>query len=183
MLLCADWTLLRLFPPLRATWALKGTQATVPITGANAKRVLFGAIALRNAHRIVLIRRHAGGADARAFLCELRRRYRVAGTIWLLTDRASAHTDHRTQALAAVLDIRLLWLPAQAPELSPMDQLWRDLKRLIAANRQADTIDALAISAADWVLGLTPGQARRKAGMTSKRFWLKQAVQDFWPPT
>jgi len=27
---------------LRATWARKGTQATVPITGANAKRVLFG---------------------------------------------------------------------------------------------------------------------------------------------
>jgi DDE superfamily endonuclease len=127
--------------------------------------------------------RHAGGADARAFLCELRRRYRIAGTIWLLTDRASAPTDHRTQALAAVLDIRLLWLPAQAPELRPMDPLWRDLKRLIAANRQADTIDALASSAADWVSGLTPGQARRKAGMTSKRFWLKQLVQDFWPPT
>jgi hypothetical protein len=29
--------LLRLFPPLRAVWAVKGTQATVPITGANAK--------------------------------------------------------------------------------------------------------------------------------------------------
>jgi hypothetical protein len=41
VLLCCDWTLLRLFPPLRATWARKGTQATVPITGANAKRVLF----------------------------------------------------------------------------------------------------------------------------------------------
>jgi hypothetical protein len=39
-LLCLDWTLLRLFPPLRATWALKGRQAVVPITGRNAKRVL-----------------------------------------------------------------------------------------------------------------------------------------------
>ena len=74
-----DWTLLRLFPPLRATWALVGTQAVVPITGANAKRVLFGAIDLRTAHRIVLIRRHAGQADAQAFLSELRRRYRRAG--------------------------------------------------------------------------------------------------------
>src|SRR4051812_20906567 len=34
VLLCGDWTLLRLFPPLRAAWARKGTQATVPITGA-----------------------------------------------------------------------------------------------------------------------------------------------------
>ena len=95
MLLCCDWTLLRLFPPLRAAWALKGTQATVPITGANAKRVLFGAINLRTAHRVVLIRPRAGTADAQAFLRELRRRYRTAGTIWLLLDRASAHTAPR----------------------------------------------------------------------------------------
>jgi hypothetical protein len=76
VLLCGDWTLLRLFPPLRAAWALQGTQATVPVTGANAKRVLFGAIDLRTAHRIVLIRPRAGGADARTFLREVRRRYR-----------------------------------------------------------------------------------------------------------
>ena len=183
MLLCMDWTLLRLFPPLRATWALTGTQAVAPITGANAKRVLFGAVDLRTAHRIVLIRRHARQADAQAFLGELRRRYRRAGQIWLLADRASAHTAPQTLALAAQLRIRFLWLPKQAPELSPMDQLWRELKRLIAANRQAESIDALAADAAAWVLTLTPQQARRKAAMTSKRFWLKSPLQHVWPPT
>src|SRR4051812_8810115 len=82
--------------PLRAAWARKGTQATVPFTGSNAKRVLFGAINLRTAHRVVLIRPRAGAVDAQAFLRELRRRYRTAGTIWLLVDRASAHTAART---------------------------------------------------------------------------------------
>jgi transposase len=183
VLLCMDWTLLRLFPPLRATWALSGAQATVPITGANAKRALFGAIDLRSARRVVLIRSHARQADAQAFLGDLRRRYRRAGQIWLLADRASAHTAPRTLALAAKLRIRLLWLPKQAPELSPMDQLWRELKRLIAANRQARSIDALAANAATWILTLTPQQARRKAGMASKRFWLKNLLQHFWPPT
>src|SRR3954470_22106971 len=86
-------------------------------------------------------------------------------------------------AVAARLRIRFLWLPKQAPELSPMDQLWCELKRLIAANRQAESIDALANDAAAWVLTLTPQQARRKAGMTSKRFWLKSLLQHFWPPT
>jgi transposase len=155
----------------------------VPITGTNAKRVLFGAIDMRTAHRVVLVRPRAGGADARAFLHELRRRYRSAGTIRLLADRASAHTGHRTRALAAALGIRMLWLPRQAPELNAMDQLWRELKRLVAANRQAETIDALAADAAAWVLGLTPRQARRKAGMSSKQFWLRRLAQDFWPPT
>ena len=126
--------------------------------------MLFGAIDLRTAHRVVLIRPCAGAADAQAFLREIRRRYRSAGTIWLLADRASAHTAARTQMLAAALDIRFLWLPKQAPELNAMDQLWRELKRLIAANRQAASADALASNAAGWVLGLTPRQARRKAG-------------------
>ena len=81
-LLCLDWTLLRLFPPLRATWALRGRQAIVPITGRNAKRVLFGAIDLKTARRVVLIRKRAGQADAQAFLRELRRRLHEAGYRW-----------------------------------------------------------------------------------------------------
>jgi transposase len=182
-LLCLDWTLLRLFPPLRATWALKGTQAVVPITGRNAKRVLFGAIDLKTARRVVLIRKRAGQSDAQAFLRELRRRYRRAGWLWLLTDRASAHTAPQTQALADRLRIRFVWLPRQAPELSPMDQLWRELKRLIAANRQAPSIDTLAADAAAWLLALTPQQARRKAGLASKQFWLANLLQNFCPPT
>ena len=174
---------MRLFPPLRATWALKGTQAVVPITGRNAKRVLFGAIDLKTARRVVLVRQQAGQADAQAFLRALRRRYRGAGWLWLLTDRASAHTAPQTQKLAARLRIRFVWLPRQAPELSPMDQLWRELKRLIAANRQAVSIDALAGDAAAWVLTLTRQQARRKAGMASKHFWLRKLLQNFWRPT
>ncbi len=183
MVLFADWTLLRLFPPLRAAWAPIGAQATVPITGANARRVLFGALNLATARRAVLVRRTAGQADAQAFLRDLRRRYRRAGTLWLFLDRASAHTAPATQRLAAALGIALLWLPKQCPELNAMDQLWRELKRLVAANRQADSIDALADEATAWVLGLTPAEARRKAGMAADGFWLKHLRHDFWPPT
>ena len=85
--------------------------------------------------------------------------------------------------MAERLRIRFVWLPRQAPELSPMDQLWRELKRLIAANRQAPSIDTLAGDAAAWVLALTPQQARRKAGMLSKHFWLRNLLQNLWPIT
>ena len=153
------------------------------ITGENAKAVLFGAISLRTGHRVVVARPRAAGADARAFLRELRQHYRGWRTIWLLADRASAHTDHQTQALAADLNIRFVWLPKQAPELNAMDQLWRGLKAVIAANRQAPTIDALAISAMLWVLMLSPTEARRKAGMLSPDFWLRDLSQNFCPPT
>ena len=183
VVLATDWTLLRLFPPLRNRWARAGAQAEVPITGANAKRVLFGAINLRTAHRVVVTAQHAGGTAVRAFLVELRRRYGRSGTIWLLADRASGHTAGATRALAARLGIEFLWLPKQAPELNAMDQLWRELKRLVAANRQAPNIDVLAAQASEWVLDLSPSEARRKAGMLSEHYWLKNLSQDFWLPT
>ena len=172
-MLFTDWTILRLFPPLRAAWAPVGQPAEVLITGQNAKVVLFGAISLRTGHRVVVARSRAAGVDARAFLVELRRCYRGWGTLWLLADRATGHTDRETQALAARLNIHFVWLPTQASELNAMDQLWKELKGVIAANRQAPTIAALAASAQLWVLMLTPTEARRKAGMLSPHFWLR----------
>jgi len=173
VLLFTDWTLLRLFPPLRAAWSRVGEQARVPVTGRKAKRVLFGAINVQSGHRTVVCRKGAGGADARAFLTELRRRYRKARTIWLLLDRAPAHTDTQTLRLAVELGIELVWWPKQWPEWNAMDHLWKELNRLIAANRQAASIDELAQEAAEWVLPLRPREALRKAGILSPTFWLR----------
>ena len=44
MVLFEDETILRLFPPLRAKWAWRGSQPEVRVSGANARRVLFGTI-------------------------------------------------------------------------------------------------------------------------------------------
>jgi transposase len=183
VLLFTDWTLLRLFPPLRAMWAAIGTQAKVSITGQNAKRVLFGTINVRTARRTVYVGRNAGAHEVRAFLLALRKAYRRAGTIWLLADRASGHTAQATLARAKELRIEFVWLPKQWPELNAMDQLWKELKRDVAANRQATSIDDLANRARQWVLKLTPAQARRKSGMASSKFWLGALLQNFWLPT
>jgi hypothetical protein len=183
VLLFTDWTLLRLFPPLRAMWAEVGTQAKVPITGQNARRVLFGTINVRTARRTVHIGRGVGTREVQAFLRALRRAYRRAGTIWLLADRASGHTAQATLALASELRIEFVWLPKQWSELNAMDQLWKGLKHDVAANRQAASIDDLADRASQWVLNLTPAQARQKAGMASSTFWLRSLLQDSWPPT
>ena len=87
----------------------------MPITGENAKRVLFGAINVRTAHHVVLAREHAGGADARAFFVELRRRYRRADTIWLVLDGASAHTAAASRALAAPCGSSWCGCPSRRP--------------------------------------------------------------------
>lgn len=170
-MLFIDATILRLFPPLRCAWAFWGEQAEVRISGRNAKRVLFGAINPRTGHRLIIRRPSMRQEDFQALLRHLRNHY-PGRALWLLLDRAPCHEALKSQALAGRLGIGLLWLPTQCPELNPVDHLWRELKRLIAANRQFRTIDVEACYAERWFLGLTPRQALRKAGILADDFWL-----------
>lgn len=178
-MLFTDWTILRFFAPLRSRWARIGTQAKVPITGQNAKRGLFGALNVATAHRTVFITRSAGSISVRSFLSALRHRYRRAGTIFLLADRASGHTAAATLVLARSLDIFFVWLPKQWLELNAMDQLWRTLKQHVAANRQADSIDELAAQAARCPLRLTSSEARRLSGMNARGFCFDPCFNTF----
>jgi hypothetical protein len=86
-------------------------------------------------------------------------------------------------AVAASLAIELVWLPQQCAELNAMDHLWKELKRRLAANRQFRTIDEGAEYAEHWVLRLSPQEARRKAGILSKNYWLKDFSKNFCRPT
>ena len=172
MLLVEDSTILRWFPPLRAAWGFKGEQTTVPITGENDRRALFGAINIRTGHRLVLRRARQRQEDFQEFLRQMRRRY-GGREVWLLLDKASFQQAAKSQQLAERSRVNLVWLPKQCPELNPMDHLWKELDRLIRANLQYPSIDAEAAYAQSWVMGLTPTEALRKAGVLSDDFWLK----------
>lgn len=182
VLLFIDATTLRWFPPLRFAWGFEGEQGVVKITGRNAKRVLFGAINPRTGHRLVLRRFRQRQEDFQAFLRYLRSRY-PGRPLWLLLDKAPCHDAARSQQLAVRLGVELLWLPKQCPELNAMDQLFKDLKRLITANRQFGTIDEEADYAEHWIMTLTARQALRKASVLSDDFWLKDFLENFWLPT
>ena len=159
VILFEDETTLRWFPPLRGMWARRGEQAEVPITGQNAKRVLFGAINFRTGHRVVLRRSQVRQADFQEFLRLLRRRY-GGRPLYLLLDKAPGHDTQ-------------VWLPKQCSELNAMDHLWKLVKGRISANWQWTTVDEHADHAERWVLGLSDREALRKAGILSEDFWLR----------
>src|SRR4051812_47821742 len=133
--LAEDETDLLLFPPLRSGWALRGEEAPVPISGGNAKRVLFGAINIETGRRLFLERQRQRGVDFEDFLEELRWYYR-GRHVALLLDEDSSHTAEDSQDLADDLGIELLWLPKRSPHLNPMDHLWRHGKEVMSANHQ-----------------------------------------------
>jgi transposase len=144
----------------------------VPVTGRNDRRVLFGAVNVETGHRVLRRAKSMRQVEVHAFLRELRSRYRAARRIWLVLDQHGSHGSPATRKLAASLGIELLFLPKQWPELNPMDHLWKEVKRDVVANRQYATIDEEAEAAENWLLWLSPTEARRKVGMLSKNFWL-----------
>jgi transposase len=166
-----DETDLLLFPPLRSGWFLRGKPAEVPISGANAKRVIFGTIDVETGKRLFLARREPCAPDFQALLPLIRKEYgdrKVA----LLLDKASRHTAHESARMAVGLDIEFIWLPARSTNVNPMDRLWRWGKEKTCANRQHASIDYQADFFIDYLRSLSPEEALCKAGLLSQRFWL-----------
>src|SRR6202012_918457 len=102
------------------------------------------------------------------FLKELRRRYRDH-CLGVLLDEDPSHTARASPALAAALDIRLIWLPKRCPELNPMEHLWRAAKQNVSANRQDATIERTVARFLRYLRRLPPRSALRQAGGRSTR--------------
>jgi hypothetical protein len=161
-----------LFPPLRAAWGRRGQPLAVPISGGNARRVVFGTINIATGHRLFLARPRQRSEDFQVFLALVARRYHGRPVV-LLLDEDPSHTARASQALAAELGVRLLWLPKRCPELNGMDHLWGHGKDHICANRQYDDLDAEVERFIAYLQGLSNQEARRQAGLLSKDFWLR----------
>ena len=171
VVLTADETILREFPPLRACWGKVGEPVEVPITGSNARRVVFGALNPFTGTRLCTVARRNTGRAFLEFLQLLRGMYK-RWDILLLLDRGSSHIAKATGALAAALRIRLAWLPTACPELNPVEALWRDGKQKVSANRAYADVDEQATRFVDHVCGHTNRTALRLAGLTSGNYWL-----------
>jgi transposase InsO family protein len=167
-----DETDLLLFPPLRAAWGRLGEPLEVPISGANARRVVFGAINIVTGRRLFLVRMRQRSEDFRAFLPLVAHHYR-GRPVALVLDEDPCHTAQASQELAGELGIRWVWLPKRCPKLNGMDHLWGHGKDHICADRQDAEIDGEAERFVTYLAGLSPRDALRQAGLLSDDFWLK----------
>ena len=167
-----DETDLLLFPPLRSAWGLRGQPLEVPISGRNARRVIFGAMNINTGYRLFLPRERQRGEDFRAFLQLIANHYR-GWQVALVLDEDTSHTARASQELAGQLGMRLIWLPTRCPELNGMDHLWGHGKDHMSANKQYETIDGQADRFICYLKGLPNREALRQAGILSEGFWLR----------
>lgn len=168
----ADETTLREFPPLRAAWARRGGQAVVTISGRNSRRVLHGAMNVVTGEVVRVVRERNRGADSAALIAALAART-AAGKSLLVWDNAPPHHTHVARETAEATGIAIMPLPFRSPELMPCEDVWREMKRVVAANRAYADVDELAQRGVGWLDDRSPDEILRIAGLRSSKFdWL-----------
>ena len=160
-------------PPLYSCYARRGEQKSIPIIGGHARRIVHGAINIGTGDIALLITPTWNRFTHQDFLQVIRRHWR-GWQIVLFEDRGTPHTAQDSQGFAARLGLQLRFLPRATPELNVMDQLWRQSKGPALANCPTTSIEASAFALCDYLIGLSPHERLRKAGVLSEHFWLTE---------
>lgn len=157
--LYADESRLQLLPLLRATWQWAGQQGRVPTPGTNVTRALFGALNIRPARWVSLVRARMRTDDFLAFLEHLLVAY-PTGPILLIVDNFSSHTAHAVTAwLPAHPRLQLCYLPTYCSHLNPVERIWLRLKNTVAANRLYGSMQLLLETVDAFFTAMTAEQA------------------------
>lgn len=142
------------------------------ISGRNSRRVLHGAMNVVTGEIVRVIRERNRGGDSAALIAAVAART-PAGKSLLVWDNAPPHHTRLARETAEATGIALLSLPFRSPELMPCEDVWRGMKRVVAANRAYETIDELTERAVQWLDDHTPDDLLRLSGMHSSKFdWL-----------
>lgn len=142
------------------------------ISGRNGRRVIHGALQVQTGELVEVLRERSRQDDC-IVLLERLGQVRPDVPKLLVWDNAPPHHPKRVAAAAAAAHITLVWLPFRSPELNPLEDLWRRLKAVVAANRVYDSLDALAHHALSWLDAHTPEELLRCSSLTSSKFhWL-----------
>jgi transposase len=167
-----DETTVREFPPLRAGWSKRGAQAAVAVSGRNARRTVLGALNVGTGEAVRVVRERNRTADVAALVGALGQ-VRPGAPKLLVWDNAPPHQPRRVREAALLAGVEPAFLPFRAPELMPLEELWRGAKAVVAANRCYPSVDEAAARVAEWLDAMPPEERLRRAGLRSSKFdWL-----------
>jgi len=136
-----DETTFRRLPPLRGMWMRRGQQARVKLPDSNGKFALYGVLNPLTGETFTAPYPKGKSCYTEAFLERLMQQ--VQGKVLVIWDQASWHTSEWVEKVIEGYErLEVLLLPKRAPEENPIEDLWRHLKQMVAANLER-SLDAL----------------------------------------
>src|SRR3954462_12169975 len=130
--------------------ARRGTRPRQPADQRYESAYLFGAICPARGTGAALALPHVDTEAMQLHLDEISRNVAKGAHAALLLDRAGWHT---TGALAIPQNMTLILLPARAPELNPVENIWQYLRQTWLSNRVSNTyqpVDEVLVQSERW---------------------------------
>jgi transposase len=134
-----------LIPPVRRTWAPKGSTPLTVHRFSHSRVSAISAVSVSPVRKRLSLYYHLSrdnirGADVAGFLRQLLKQ--IPGHVIIVWDNSVTHRG----ALVRELDrkrerLTIEYFPAYAPELNPDEGIWSQLKGLLANGRPDDVID------------------------------------------
>jgi putative transposase len=118
-------------------WCFPGLRPTVPCHHIREYRYAYGAVEPKTGESFFLVLPYSNTECMNAFLRELSAKY-PNDRIIIVCDGAAWH---RAKTLLIPDNIRLIFLPPATPEMNPIEQIWKEIRKRGFRNEIFQTLD------------------------------------------
>ena len=132
-------------------WCFKGLRPTVPCHHVREYRYAYGAVDPQTGDSCFLVLPYSNTDCMNVFLQELSAVY-PKDYILLVCDGASWH---KAKALIIPENIRLFFLPPATPEMNPIEQIWKEIRKRGFRNEVFKTLDSVIDRLCDTICSLS----------------------------
>jgi len=149
-------------------WCFPGLRPAVPCHHIREYRYAYGAVEPFTGESFFLVMPYCNTGCMNVFLGELSNTY-PDDRIILACDGAAWHT---AKALEIPSNIRLFFLPPATPEMNPIEQIWKEIRKRGFRNEIFQTLGKVVDRLCDTICSLSPSTVHSITG----RDWIMSSV-------
>jgi hypothetical protein len=146
-------------------WCPAGVRPVVPCHKVREYVYVFGAVDPIEGDDYYIIAPECNTAWTNEFLGALSKEY-SNDYLLIITDNASWH---KSKTLEVPYNITLFYLPPYTPEMNPIEQIWKEVRKDGFKNTLFDTLDKVKDKLSDSLMGLPKDLIKSVCG----RDWIK----------
>lgn len=137
-------------------WCAKGLRPDVPCHHIREYRYAYGVVEPLTGESFFLVMPYCNTVCMNIFLDELSKQY-PNDMILLCCDGAAWH---KANLLSIPENIRLFFIPPYTPEMNPIEQIWKELRKMGFRNEIFPTLEKVVIRLCDTICALSPHTIR-----------------------
>ncbi len=141
-------------------WCERGTRPSVPCHYIREYRYAYGAVEPLTGETCFLILPYCNTVCMNVFLKELSKQY-PEDVILLCCDGAAWH---KSEALQVPDNIVLFYIPPYTPEMNPIEQIWKEIRKLGFRNEVFTSLEKVVDRLCDTICLLSPALIRSITG-------------------